>query len=84
LIHLLEEMQNKCIELNEFLDYDFEDDSLDGLLTLSDKGVHLAPRYSWNSHLFGTASSSTHIRFIRDFEEGEFLTSLTQALHPPQ
>ena len=43
LINLLEGMQNKCIELNELLDYDFEDDSLDGRITLSGKGAHVAP-----------------------------------------
>ena len=37
LIHFLEGMQHKCAELNEFQDYDFEDDSLDGCITLSDK-----------------------------------------------
>ena len=30
-------MQNKCIELNEFLDYDFEDDSLDGRISYPPK-----------------------------------------------
>ena len=29
----------------EFRNYDFVDDSLDGRITLSSKGVHFAPRY---------------------------------------
>ena len=45
LIHFLEGIQNKCAELNEFRNYDFVDDSLDGRITLSTKGVHFAPRY---------------------------------------
>ena len=46
LIHLMQEIQNKCIEINAHVpDYDYEDDSLEGRITLSDKGVHLAPIY---------------------------------------
>ena len=62
-------MQNKCMELNEFL----EDDSPDGHITLSTKGVDLPPRH--DSTYVLTISS-----FILDFEEDEFLTSLTQVL----
>jgi hypothetical protein len=33
-------------EFSDVPDYDYEDDSLDGRITLSDKGVHLAPIYT--------------------------------------
>ena len=44
LIHLMQEIQNKCIAINDHVpDYDYEDDSLKGWIVLFDKGVHLAP-----------------------------------------
>ena len=42
----MHEIQNKCIEINAHVaDYDYEDDSLEGRITLFDEGVHLAPIY---------------------------------------
>jgi hypothetical protein len=39
-------LKKKCIEINAHVpDYDYEDDSLEGRITLFDKGVHLAPIY---------------------------------------
>ena len=37
-MHLLKEIQNRSIELNhDVLDYDYEDDALDGRITYSPK-----------------------------------------------
>ncbi len=77
LIHLLEEIQNKCIEFNkDVLDYDYQTILLMGalrniIITLSAKGIHFAP----------TAINYFFTGFDSDFE-GEFVTSLTQAIHP--
>ena len=46
LIHLMQEIQNQFIKINAYvLDYDYESNPLEGNITLSDKGVHLAPIY---------------------------------------
>ena len=75
LICFLEGIQNKCIELTEFM----EDDSPDGRITSSSKGFHFAPRCPWE-----ITTSSTHSSFICAFDDDVFLTSLTQRLQPPQ
>jgi hypothetical protein len=84
LIHLMQEIQNECIEINAHVpDYDYEDDSLEGRITLSAKGVHLAPIYMLSDYGVYPAPKTVDPRSsaIR-FEEGEFVTSLTQVIHP--
>jgi hypothetical protein len=79
LLNLLKEIQKECNELNkDVLDYDSQDDSIEGRLTLSSKGIHFAP----------TSSSSIDSyfedgrRFDSYFEDDEFDTFLTQTLQP--
>ncbi len=84
LIHLMQEIPNEFIEINaDVPDYDYEDDSLEGLITLSDKGVHLAPIYILSDYgVYPTPKTVDPRSSVIRFEEGEFVTSLTQVIHP--
>ncbi len=72
LLNLFEELKKACIEDNKDnpnYDSDLQDDSFDGRLTWSPKGVHLPPTGDWDCQLE---------RFR--FEDGDFITSLTPAI----
>ena len=87
LIHLMEEIQNKFIETNTHVpDYDYEDDSLKGWIVLFDKGVHLAPIHMLSNYgvrlPYPSPKTVDPLSSAIRFEEGEFVTSLTQVIHP--
>ncbi len=68
LLNLFDVLKKKCIELNKddpAYDYDHHDDSLDGCIRWSPRGVHFAPIDVYN-----------RLRF----EVGEFISSPTPAL----
>jgi hypothetical protein len=85
LIHLMQKVQNQCIKINtHVLDYDYESNPLEGLITLSDKGVHLVPIYMiYDYGVYPTPKTDDLRSSVIRFEDGEFVTSLTQAIHPP-
>ena len=79
----MQEIQNKSIAINTHVpDYEDEDDSLEGRITLCDKGVHLAPIYMISDHGVRLTYPVPKIVDPRSsaiyFEEGEFVTSLTK------
>ena len=81
----MQEIQNQCIKINaHVLDYDYEANPLERRITLSDKVVHLAPIYMLYDYGVypDPKTADLHSSVIR-FEDGEFVTSLTQAIHPP-
>ena len=70
LLNLFDELKKACIETNKDdpnYDYDLQDDSFDGRLTWSPKGVHLAPTEDWDCQL-------------ERFEDGDFITSPTPSI----
>ena len=86
IIHLKQEIQNQYIKINaHVLDYDYEANLLEGHITLSDKGVHLlAPIYMIYDYGVYPAPKTDDLRSsVIRFEDGEFVTSFTQAIHPP-
>ena len=57
---------------------------LEGRITLSDKGVHLAPIYIlYDCGVYPVPKTVDLRSSVIRFEDGEFVTSLTQAMHPP-
>ena len=77
----MQEIQNQCIKINaQFLDHDYEANPLEGRITLSDKGVHLVPIYDYGVY---PAPKTADLRsVVIRFDDGEFVTSLTQVIHP--
>jgi hypothetical protein len=77
----IKEFQNQCIKIN----YNYETNPLEGHITVSDKGVHLAPIYMFcHDHGVYPVPKTDDLRSsdIR-FQDGEFVTSLAQVIHPP-
>ena len=85
LIHLRQEIQNQCIKNNaQVPDYDFEDNSLEGHITLSHKGVHLPPIYMFHDGVvYPVPKTGDPLLGTIRFDYGEYVTCLTQAIHPP-
>lgn len=66
LIHLLEDIQKACLQLNKDVldyDYDYEDDSIDGRITMSSDGVHCVTTLSSDE---GTGSVVLRSTLVRD------------------
>ena len=84
----MQEIQNKCIANNaHFPDYDYEDDSLEGRIALFDKGPSCSHIHTFRLRCPTTVprpenSKSNPRSSVIHFEEGEFVTSLRQVIHP--